>query len=492
MKRRIFSLFIIVITMIVLSGCFATDTTTIEFVEFPDAIYTFNADPTLNKIDLTKVKIRINDGNPINLEEAKALGVVITGDTFDSAGNHTLKIKYQSATITYVYRVEGQGDEADIAVYEQGSSVATLMSFDDFRDSVNGVGGPRKTYLGATVYLLRDIVVGNLETEWTPIGDGINEAVDDRKPFMGTFDGNNFTITVNIFGEGTTRRDYALFGHIKDGKVKNLKLAGEVEGPVAENPVKGNINVGVLASWVTGSSVIENIYNQATVDARTGKQAAGIVIALGDGQTGLVNVPTIKNCVNDAEVTGGIKDNSQTAGIVAVTKGDFKIENCVNYGDIISNSPGAWTGGIVGVLQNDNQFGNLTVRLSECINYGTVYGTEGATSSECIGGIVGKIGTGNTTISQIGSKVYINNLYNLAEIVKTYKDSLVGGIFGAGSSAFFNSGAQLEGSGEILALSGQAFISNSTPERLLGSTPVEETFIDANDQTYLVTVYRKN
>ena len=62
----------------------------------------------------------------------------------------------------------------------------------------------------------------NLASAWSPIGDALN-------PFKGVFDGNGYTIDVNIVGatSGTNTYD-SLFGVVDgNGKIKNLTVTGK-------------------------------------------------------------------------------------------------------------------------------------------------------------------------------------------------------------------------------------------------------------------------
>jgi len=486
--KRIISLFLIVISMIALSGCFATDTTTLEFVDLPDAIYAFSTNPSENQVDLTKVTIRINGGEAITLQQAiSTYGVTISGNTFTAPGNHTLKIKYQSATITYIYRVEGQGEKELLVIR---GTLVTNMTLAEFRDAVNA----GDDFKNATVQLLRNVDLGNVE--WVPIGVGINDRSEERLPFSGTFEGNGFTISGLKIFDIDSRRDNALFGYVKDGIVRNLTLEGTVGGKTDYAP---NTYFAGFVAWVTGNSTLENLVNYATVDAANGKQAAGIAIAAGYQPDPTKNTidpgtVTIKNCVNYAEIKGGFQTNSQTGGILATTQGNFIMQNCVNYGNVWAHPESTsvyGTAGLIGILQNNNFFSNLQVQISECINYGQV---TASTKGGNISGLIGKVGTGNATTNS--ANFIFNNLYSLGELIIPTQvpgtSTIKGGVIGGGSDTFLRSGSVVTLIGQLVVLQGQGFMGNSTLENIMGSNMKQldnQTFVDAQDVEYIVSIF---
>ena len=73
-----------------------------------------------------------------------------------------------------------------------------------------------------TYILMNNLIVDN----WTPIG-GIDGA--EYRGFMGTFDGNGHTVTINSFNGSIDNTHIGLFGLIgEEGLVKNLRVAGKV------------------------------------------------------------------------------------------------------------------------------------------------------------------------------------------------------------------------------------------------------------------------
>ena len=170
-----------------------------------------------------------------------------------------------------------------------------------------------------------------LDSSFIPIGNLSNQ-------FKGIFDGNNFTVSLNI---NNSTAYNGLFGAIGlGGAVKNLRVVGSVSG--------GN-NLGGIAGYSLGT--IDNCINQATIMAKTAQTVfvGGIV-----GQ----NYGLVTDCIN----RGSIIANRQVGGIVgnnAATGNSIStINGVINLGDI-KNIPGNTSdtvGGLVG--QNDGTVKN--------------------------------------------------------------------------------------------------------------------------------------
>lgn len=142
---------------------------------------------------------------------------------------------------------------------------------------------------------------------WSPIGDSL-------LPYIGTFDGNGFSISgLNV----QNSKDYqGFFGYCKNATIKNIEMKNGL--------VQGN-------SYV-----------------------AGIVGYAEDTQ--------ITNCINRADISA---NNDSIGGIVGNCIRS-KIINCVNYGDILKGR--YKNGGIAGQAENS--------LIDRCINYGNISNTD--------------------------------------------------------------------------------------------------------------------
>ena len=132
--------------------------------------------------------------------------------------------------------------------------------------------------------------------------------VTEKMPFIGEFDGQNHTITVD-FESYSTR--FSLFGTIEENStVHNLKVAGKIT-------------------------------------ATNKNQIGGICGLLKGGSK-------IYNCISAAEIVDNQSGDGTIAGISAVTYGSSKIENCAFFGKISApNRDG--NGGILSWSNNGSE-----------------------------------------------------------------------------------------------------------------------------------------
>ena len=182
-------------------------------------------------------------------------------------------------------------------------------------------------------------------TNWTPIG----QKGSDNK-FAGTFDGNGQTVTINgIKSDLDPAFDgYAgFFGAVKDATIKNLTVAGTINGS----------DVAGVVARLDGASKVINCINKANVTGTS--KAAGITVKI-DG----ANV-VIDDCTNDGEIKCNTVNGA--AGIVVYAQGaNFTINGCTNNGKI----SGPFVGGVVFHVSDS---GSGIVK--NCVNNGSVHST---------------------------------------------------------------------------------------------------------------------
>ena len=182
-------------------------------------------------------------------------------------------------------------------------------------------------------------------TNWTPIG----QKGSDNK-FAGTFDGNGQTVTINGIKSDLdpTFDGYAgFFGAVKDATIKNLTVAGTINGS----------DVAGVVARLDGASKVINCINKANVTGTS--KAAGITVKI-DG----ANV-VIDDCTNDGEIKCNTVNGA--AGIVVYAQGaNFTINGCTNNGKI----SGLFVGGVV---FNVSDSGSGIVK--NCVNNGSVHST---------------------------------------------------------------------------------------------------------------------
>lgn len=148
--------------------------------------------------------------------------------------------------------------------------------------------------------------------------------------FIGTFDGNGHTVTLDITA---STANVGLFSKLAGGAVvKNVITAGSISGKVN--------NVGGIAGTADGNVTIENCKNTASIK---GGKGAGGILGYSEPGSGFV---TISSCANMGSVSGTRK---QVGGIAGNVVGTHIIRNCYNQGDI-SDGAGILGRGTKGVL----------------------------------------------------------------------------------------------------------------------------------------------
>ena len=273
-------------------------------------------------------------------------------------------------------------------------------------------------------------------------------------PFTGTFDGNGYTVSVNIsyvntelteevnddFVDrditlsdgtpiGTTISKYTnnskqycayvgLFACIKDATVCNVKLTGSIN----VTTVCGYIGSVVGASY--GNSAIINCDSDAALTATLDKAAlptlddqaylypsfvGGIVGVTHNDDSGVSSMPLVAFCENRGSIdcTTGIESNQ-----LAYNDRTYNMESRGAIGGIV---------GITGYNRKADGTNGASARLfiDECINYGDISALKGEAN---LGGVVGM------TACMLNGAVSMRNCANYGDITRTssYGDRVAG------------------------------------------------------------------
>ena len=336
----------------------------------------------------------------------------LSGFVHENAGHRkeiTVKSTDDDATeAKYIYYGVNSSDSSKFYKWESVLyCIANTEQIAQIRDRVN----QGQTFAGKTIKLMADITV----SDWTPIGQKGSQA----NKFMGTFDGNGKTVTIDGIASdlGQAFGGYAaFFGATKDATIQNLTVAGTISG----KDVAGIIGKGE-------STALTNCHNKATITSTEGK-AAGIAASFGGSLTnctnsgvvttsaaqpagGLVawcNTSTITECQNSGKVTvSGTGDSSQAGGLCGNLGSGSTVTNCSNSGTVSASLAGGVAGRASGadtkIIAFSNE-GTVTGR-----NYaGGVIGDakDGVTAQECT--ISGTISAANAAGGIFGS-VHGNN-----------------------------------------------------------------------------------
>ena len=234
------------------------------------------------------------------------------------------------------------------------------------------------------------------EVSWEPIGNTTNK-------YMGTFDGNNKTIT-NLYINAN--QEYSgLFGYTYRSAIKNLTF-------VNANVTNTNSFTGILVGYGYGGTY-QNIMTSTSCEVNGGDGTGGIAGKLAGNAY---------NCVNYATVQG----KEQVGGLFSSYDSSTSITACANYGKVTASSQ--WVGGLVGYFNSGT--------IQDCANYGDVKGTNR------VGGMAGFVSSGK-----------IQNVFSYGNVSATNSTQYIGMAFGSGSGTTegmvaYYSGAKLTANGQ--------------------------------------------
>lgn len=235
------------------------------------------------------------------------------------------------------------------------------------------------------------------EVSWEPIGNTTNK-------YMGTFDGNNKTIT-NLYINAN--QEYSgLFGYTFISTIKNLTF-------VNANVTNTNSYTGILVGYGYGGTY-QNIMTSTSCEVNGGDGTGGIAGKLAGNAY---------KCVNYATVQG----KEQVGGLFSSYDSSTSITACANYGKVTASS--LWVGGLVGYFNSGT--------IQDCANYGDVKGTNH------VAGLAGYVRSGK-----------IQNVFSYGNVSATNSTQYIGMAFGFSSSGAtegmvaYYSGAKLTANGK--------------------------------------------
>ena len=276
-----------------------------------------------------------------------------TDETYDTPASNGGTYKISSDTTVYakwIKNVEGI-THANNTLY-----ISSYEGLKVFRDIVNGSladditisgdaanSGENVSYLKANSVTNCNVVLESdirIDEDWTPIGVYASSQV----PYVGTFNGNNKTIT---FGDSVKVNSQAagLFGAISSGcNIYNLIIDGNIQ-----SSIDSSLYAGGIVGFANGGSV-QNCVNKAKI--QNASSAGGIA--------GNVQNTSFIGCVNFGEIIG----THYSAGIVGAAAANTSINLCVNIGNISSTTACGISG---------DALSNIIVQ--NCINLGTLSAT---------------------------------------------------------------------------------------------------------------------
>jgi len=302
----------------------------------------------------------------------------------------------------------GSGIESDPYIIKTGAELDLLAS--------TCYGG--ETYANTYFRLEADIDwAGNL---WTPIG------YDSSHLFSGHFDGNGQTIyNLECFEPYS-----GIFGAIKEGSVKNLKV--DYASFTTDTRYCGAVVAWMKLSTVQGVTAGENVVVKTADIMSNTAQMGG---CFGIVHSSAVEGATFYGKVECTTVTG----TSFIGGIAGVVGGEGSMKYCVNYGSVNNINPPTiadavcYVGGVSGCVGASSDIGTIEY----CVNYGDV------SSVDVAGGVTGRVHVSNSVMK---------NCFNLGKVEAVRAGTVLG---------YLSKPYVMEGNGGVTSASATAAIGDA-------------------------------
>lgn len=254
-------------------------------------------------------------------------------------------------------------------------------------------------FSGKTIRLGEDIDLAGLE--WTPIGI-------KGKPFLGTFDGVNHTIS-NLSCNMPEAEYVGLFGNMwqKSGGVKNLIIDNAT--------VTGDFAVGVLIG-MSGSAVVQNISITGLVKVEALSEGVGCIAGYRQyGRVENINIDVDTGSYVKGYLSGGVLGNSpegdsaskalirrditsnidvygtthNSGGIAALSNYFAVYENCEVTGNVYLTIEDARNSKIGGIIGTWSASGTRTITVTNCSFSGNLYVGNNEVTNPLHNGLVG-------------------------------------------------------------------------------------------------------
>lgn len=279
-------------------------------------------------------------------------------------------------------------------------------------------------YEGKHFKMTNDIDMSSV-ANFLPIGNNIESS--NVTAFCGVFDGNNNTIRgINCKYEGVNSIGVAMFGVTMQATIKNLYIddcsfsADAIVAPVVAVAmgttvknchVGSNVVVDAAKMFNAGGLVcgamgmpdtIEDCSSAASVHAKS-YTSGGILSAISEGAKGTA----VRRCV----FTGKSESFETVAGIVALFEVPGIIEDCANFGEIISGT------GAAGIQYIYNGQDKNFVQVYNCFNAGKVEGVDEAHQDAVSFGNIFTGGGENSCV--VENCYYADDLSNASSVTAT-------------------------------------------------------------------------
>lgn len=334
--------------------------------------------------------------------------------------------EFDPDTVTWNFEEEysWKGSGSETSPYE-------IASAEDLEELSKQVNDYAQTFKGKFFKLTKDV---KLSETWKPIGMTMGgSAVGLTRPFKGSFDGNDKTISGLELDMADSVKQVGLFGLVLEGSLKNINLKATVKAPKANyvGLLVGQADNSEILNCTLSGSLEGNDYVGGVAGAMTGTTVTNVVVdgsVTGNGNVGGLIGTAVSSTITDSDNKAVVKGSAVVAGIVGNASMNSAISKTVNSASVTGTKDVA---GIAAMA--------TSVKIEQCGNKAAIVGGESALSS--VAGIAAVTSQG-TVLTEVFNQGEISGegSYAAAGIVANFKQSdlskayNVGAINGAGNS----------------------------------------------------------
>ena len=276
---------------------------------------------------------------------------------------------------------------AEVTTGSQLAYIAQMLNGGFASNAPATRAGETVDYANITITLGANIDLGN--EQWLSIGTVEN-------PFMGTLDGNGYTIS-NLkiaVAEGKDSKAYVgFFGYAKDVTIKNVTFENVDLNIACLDIDHSQGHIGAVAGSLEGTSTIEDVTVKGDVKVYATQDANGasrVAVVAGGNTYGNV---TMKNVHVEANEGSSLIANNNTGALAGQLQGKILFENCSSNIDVTVNK--FFAGGLIGIAPQDAMFVNCHTTGDVAV----VAGREGRANDQYrVGGIAGGWADGKSNV----------------------------------------------------------------------------------------------
>ena len=268
---------------------------------------------------------------------------------------------------------------AEVTTGSQLAYIAQMLNGGFASNAPATRAGESVDYANITITLGANIDLGG--EQWLSIGTAEN-------PFMGTLDGNGYTIS-NLKIVDTEAKEgkayIGFFGYAKDVTIKNVTFENVYVNVACLDIDHSQGHIGAVVGSLEGNSTIENVtvMGDIKVEATPSANGASRVAVVAGGNSGYYKV-TMKNVHVVANDGSYLKANNNTGALAGQLMGEQTFVDCSSNIDVTVNK--FFAGGIIGLAGSNATFTNCHTTG----NIAVVAGREGRANDQYrVGGIAG-------------------------------------------------------------------------------------------------------